>query len=326
MNNIVTVIIPVFNAKNYLSKSIESVLNQSYKTLQIILIDDGSTDGSSEICDAYAKKDTRIEVVHQENKGSAYAKNVGLSLAKGDMLTFLDSDDFLEPDSYEFMVRQMKMFGADIIQCNFRKIYKNFIKNQDNITGVHKFQCTEYLEKFTTDWTCGLLWDKLFKKRIFEGIYFEEKHKIDDEFFTYKGVMNSNLIVQLPKITYNYRQRQSGIMNSKENQEQIILDKLEYLNVRRKEICFKYPQLKNKFDIHYLNMLLILSKDMNITESILSLIRQRLIEYSSERPKSRITLGMKKHLIFFRYCPIKILLKVRKIKNEEKSNYLQYFE
>lgn len=326
MKGTISVIIPIYNVQKYLVDCLESVVSQTYGDLQIILIDDGSTDGSDKICDIYAKKDKRIIVVHQKNMGAAHAKNVGLSLARGNMLTFLDGDDFLEQDAFEFMVNCMEGYNADIVQCSFRKIYKNYIKVQDNILSVHQFDCSEYLEKFISDWTCGLLWDKLYKRKIFDGILFEEGHKIDDEFFTYRGVMNANRIVQSPKIIYNYRQRQSGIMHSKMNKEKILLDKLDYLNIRRKEISEKYPDLKCKFDFHYLNMLLILSKDENITKFVLKILKRRLNEFILERNTTDISARFKMNLVYLKYCPIIILFMRRNRLVKKTNKEYQYYE
>ena len=114
--NKISVIVPVYNVEPYLIECLESIINQTYRDLEIILIDDGSTDKSGDICEEYAKKDDRIIVIHQSNQGSASAKNAGLRKASGEYLAFVDSDDFLQEDAYEFMVRQLEEYHADIIQ------------------------------------------------------------------------------------------------------------------------------------------------------------------------------------------------------------------
>lgn len=244
MNETISVIIPIYNVEKYLKESIESVRKQIYSDLQIILIDDGSTDQSGVICDEYAKIDDRIVVVHQKNRGAANAKNTGLRLATGKYLAFLDSDDYLENEAYYFMLEQLKKYQADIVQCCFRNVFTDRVENKCSFTEVTEMDVITYLKLFTKDWTCGLLWDKLYKREVFAGIIFEEGHKIDDEFFTYQGVMKAKKIVRVPKIIYNYRQRLSGVMRSEESQRKIIKDKLDYLSVRRKNIVGKFPELK----------------------------------------------------------------------------------
>ena len=123
MNNIISVIIPVYNVEKYIVQCLESVLNQSYKELEVILIDDGSTDRSGEICDFYAKKDGRVRVIHQENGGAARAKNAGLRIATGKYLSFVDSDDYLANNAYGYMVEQIKKYQHKLSYEDFMEIY-----------------------------------------------------------------------------------------------------------------------------------------------------------------------------------------------------------
>ena len=272
-DGVISVVVPVYNVEPYLIECLESIINQTYRDLEIILIDDGSTDKSGDICEEYAKKDDRIIVIHQSNQGSASAKNAGLRKASGEYLAFVDSDDFLQEDAYEFMVRQLEEYHADIIQGYFRKVYQKNHRDVNKIIEMQTLDTSEFLELFTKDWTCGLLWDKLYKRHIFKDIYFKEGHKIDDEFFTYKGVMNSKKILRVPHYIYNYRQRISSVMFSKDSQLRIISDSLEYLSIRRKDVTKSFPQLKKVYDEHYLNMLIILSKNEYINAEHIKIIR-----------------------------------------------------
>lgn len=322
MNEIITVIIPVFNVQKYLKECIESVCNQSYSDLQIILIDDGSTDNSGTICDEYANIDDRIIVIHQENGGAASAKNAGLRVATGEILAFLDSDDYLELDAYAFMVEQLKKYQSDIIQCNFRNVYKDRSEEQIEFSQIEELDTTDYLKLFTEDWTCGLLWDKLYRRKIFEDIFFVEGHKIDDEFFTYRGVMNATKIVRVPKVIYNYRKRLSGVMLSKDSQEKIVLDKLEYLCIRRKVVVEKFPELKGIFDEHYLNMLLILSKDSHASAESIKKIKQLLKKYEAESQRTHVKFSLRRRLMHLRYRSVeKLLAEIDVSTTETHSNF-----
>ena len=125
MNQTVSVIVPVYNVAQYLPQCVDSILSQDYADLEVLLIDDGSTDASGEICDQYAAQDSRVRVIHQKNGGAAAAKNAGLRAASGDYLTFVDSDDYLEPNAYGFLMKTLLETGADAVQGSFREVYRN---------------------------------------------------------------------------------------------------------------------------------------------------------------------------------------------------------
>ena len=189
MKDVISVIVPVYNVAAYLPECLDSILSQDYDKLEVILIDDGSTDDSGAICDAYARRDGRIRVIHQKNGGAAAAKNAGLRAATGEYLSFADSDDFLEPGAYAYMLALLKENDADIVRCAFQNRFRT--RTEQWLAGEDRcvMEGKAFLVRFTTDWTCGLLWNKLYKRALFDGIFFEEGHKIDDEYFTYQGVI-----------------------------------------------------------------------------------------------------------------------------------------
>lgn len=297
MKETISVIIPVYNVDKYLSECLDSVINQSYKDLQIIVVDDGSTDSCGRICDEYALKDSRITVVHQDNQGAGAAKNTGLRLAKGEYLAFVDSDDYLEPDAFEYMFKLLIQKNADIVQCSYRDLYvDNSVDKIKNSSDIGGYTAEEYLTRYTTDWTCGLLWDKLYRKNLFNGIYFEEGHVIDDEFFTYQGVMNAKKIVIDSKIVYNYRKRKSSVSYIPEHMERIIFDKLDFLISRKDNISDRFPKLRSAFDVHYANMLVWFSTDPYITNRSINEIKERMKQFLKNGKKQgvsfRVTMKM----------------------------------
>ena len=307
----ISVIIPVYNVELYIKNCIESVINQTYKNLEIIIIDDGSTDKSGRICDEYAMLDSRIIVIHQSNSGAANAKNNGLKIATGYYLAFVDGDDYLEPTAYEFMVSELLKNDADVIQCGFNKVFVDNLYPKFSHNTKMIFNTIEYLSRYTIDWTCGLLWDKLFKRKLYENIFFEEGHKIDDEYFTYQGIMKAKKIVYIPVIIYNYRQRATGVMLDTSTiltKQQILYDKIDYLNKRRKKINNNFPELADIFNIHYLNALLILSKNENSTYQSLYMIKNQLNEYKYEHNKTKIDWNLRILLFKLKRKNIKKLL------------------
>ena len=279
MDDLISVIMPVYNVETYLGQSIESVLSQDHGNLELILIDDGSPDNSGAICDAYAAKDGRIRVIHQKNGGAAAAKNAGLRVASGAYLCFVDSDDYLEPNVFGYMLKTLKEQNADAVQFSFRDLYTN--RKESQIQEPCVMNEREYLTRFTKDWTCPLLWNKLYRRSLFDGIFFEEGHKIDDEYFTYQGFLDPCKVVFDDRIIYNYRKRASGVMSSPVAGEQQILDCIDSIVKRREKVVARWPELRRAFDENYLDVIWYLSGNIYNTEKTITLLKQHLKAYFS---------------------------------------------
>ena len=279
MNDLISVIMPVYNVERYLPQSIESVLNQDHRNLELILIDDGSPDGSGALCDAYAAKDNRVRVIHQRNGGAAAAKNAGLRAATGTYLAFVDSDDYLEPDVYGYMLRVLQENEADAAQFSFQDLYRTHTEPQ--LLEPCVLNEKAYLVRFTKDWTCALLWNKLYKRSLFDGVFFEEGHKIDDEYFTYQGFLNPCKVVFDEKIIYNYRKRASGVMSTPEAGEQRILDCIDSIAKRRERVVARWPELRKVFDENYLDAVWYLSENPDSTEKTIAALKGYLKAYFS---------------------------------------------
>lgn len=311
MGELISVIIPVYNVERYLPACLESVLNQDYKELEILLIDDGSPDESGRICDEYARKDDRIRVFHQKNTGAGGAKNTGLRAATGYYLTFLDGDDFLEPGSLSYMVRLMEELAADVVQCDLQHVYRNSVKPLNSRHGIASYTATDYLVRFTKDWTCALMTDKLFKRKLFDGIFFEEGNKIDDEYFTYQGVMNAAKVVTDDRIVYNYRQRASSVMQSPASQERIMLDRIDCLEKRRIKVLERFPQLRRVYDLQYLETLIFFTRHSWASEESISLVQVKLRAYFRESGWTMPPFPVALRILFTCTATMKILLNRR---------------
>ena len=124
-DSLISIIVPVYNVEQYLSRCVDSLVNQTYHNIEIILVDDGSPDRSGEICDEYAKKDKRVKVIHQSNGGLSDARNTALDIAKGDYLMFVDSDDWIEPTMYEEMLSFMEKEQLDLVECGINLVTNN---------------------------------------------------------------------------------------------------------------------------------------------------------------------------------------------------------
>lgn len=258
-SGVISVIVPIYRVEKYLEECIESILNQTYKQLEVILVDDSSPDRCGEICDRYAQADSRITVIHKSNGGAASARNAGLRTATGEYIAFMDSDDYLEPDTYEKMLEELIRNDADIVHGQVRSIYVDAVENHPYSDEILTFSTTEYLLRFLEDWTCALSPVKLFRHHVLTDVYYEEGHLIDDEFFTYKGVMNARKIIHIPKVVVNYRQRGSSVMKTRSTNERKCRDIFDYLEKRTKDVISRFPELKTPYENHYADYLMLLA-------------------------------------------------------------------
>ena len=285
MNQTISVIVPVFNVAGYLPQCVDSILSQDYGNLEVILIDDGSTDGSGEICDRYAALDSRVRAIHQKNGGAAAAKNAGLRLATGEYLAFADSDDYLEPGAYGFLMKVLLENGADAVQGSFREVYRN--RAEEQRISEETLEGYDYLLRFPKDFSCALLWNKLYRRALFDGVFFEEGHKIDDEYFTYQGFLQPRKVVRMDRVVYNYRKRASSVMSSPESAERLVLDCLDSAAKRRRKILDTLPQLREPFDENYLDVIWYLSGNEGSTERTLQALKGSLHSYLREKGRTR---------------------------------------
>ena len=245
----ISVIIPIYNVEKYLSKCLDSVINQTYKNLEIILINDGSTDKSGDICDYYANKDNRIVAIHQENQGTAVTRNHGLDIAAGDYIGFVDSDDWIEPDMYYTLCNNIIAYNADISVCNFSYVYQNgdgeriecdangvpaktILENDDKMD--HYFNFIVY---------SVVPWNKLYNKKLFNEIRYPRDKIFDDAFTTHKLIDKSNRVVALPDYKYYYVQRNGSIMKQHFALNQF--ERIEASIERYCDIAMKYPKTEN---------------------------------------------------------------------------------
>ena len=309
MKDLISVIVPVYNIAGYLPQCLDSILNQDHKKLEVILIDDGSTDASGETCDQYALQDSRIRVIHQKNGGAAAAKNAGLRIATGEYLAFADSDDYLEPESYSYMLQALKDSDAQAGEFSFRYVSRSGGKDHIIYSQRECVSAKEYLLRFTKGWNCALLWNKLYRRELFDGIFFEEGHRIDDEYFTYRGIMNARSVVCDSRIVYNYRLRRSGAMLNPVAGQQRMLDRLDFMNKRRQNVGTRFPDLKQAFDVEYADALIYLADYSENTEVSLKAIKSQIKGYLFDKGNTPPPRYLLKGMLRVLLTPTKVLLK-----------------
>ncbi|MCL2719253.1 MAG: glycosyltransferase [Lachnospiraceae bacterium] len=221
----ISIIIPAYNVSGYLRKCLDSVLNQTYNNLEIILVNDGSTDNSGEICDEYAQKDSRFHVIHQANRGLSAALNVGLNFFTGDYLGFVDSDDWIEPEMFELLLHTVKTQNVPIAITNYYKDFDNKSLAMSNRIEIppHKINIQSMLlnplKRDDYMGFCGYVWNKLYTADIIRSseITFDEdiKYGMDTLFYT-ELVLKSNATgAYINKPLYHYLQRDTAISKSK---------------------------------------------------------------------------------------------------------------
>ena len=206
---LISVIVPVYNVKPYLREALESVIQQTYQNLEIIIVDDGSTDGSGEICDEYLRKDSRIVVYHQQNLGLSNARNKALDIASGEIIAFLDSDDYFNLHMIQTMVSKMQKSNADIVICDF--VWKGHKSNLR--PGI--YTRTDALKELINCRIDTAVWNKLYKRSLWKDIRFPDGYIFEGLRTTYKLLDKANKIYILPNQFIMHRNRQDSITNTR---------------------------------------------------------------------------------------------------------------
>lgn len=238
---LISVIVPVYKVEAYLDKCIESIVQQTYKNLEIILVDDGSPDNCGAMCDAWAEKDSRIRVIHQENSGSGAARNAALNVARGNLIAFVDSDDYLALDMFAYLY-SLLVQGVDIAECGHVDVLDDNAPFEYQSGEVRTCTAQEAMAEHIRDRIFRqLIWNKLYRCEVIGDIRFPVGKKIDDEFFTYRVLGNAKKLSRSEKVCYAYRQQTSSVMHSTGAKER--LQSVEAKQLRHAYIDERFPDL-----------------------------------------------------------------------------------
>jgi glycosyltransferase involved in cell wall biosynthesis len=260
MNPLISVIVPLFNVEQYLIESLKSIQNQSYANIEIILINDGSTDTTRTICEKFSHTENRAKLINTENKGVSSARNIGIEYSSGEYLIFLDPDDLFEPQLIEKLYKQIEVFETDISCCGFTKEYKRTVSSIEKTNEVNLILSpTEALNLILDDqYFKGFVWNKLFSKNI---INFPNKIKFDEDIqfcedllFCCQAISQSKKISYENTGLYHYFINENSVSKNKFSSK-----KMTSLNALEKIISLiKNDDLecKNKFETYYTNMVL----------------------------------------------------------------------
>ena len=228
MEQLISIIVPIYKVEDYLDECIKSIVSQSYKNLEIILVDDGSPDKCGYICDMWAKEDKRITVIHKKNGGVSDARNIGVKVSKGQYILFIDSDDVINSDMVKVLYENIILDDYDISCCmhtKFKDGEKYIFNSMENLQKVIKNDLWNSLLK---DEITGFVWDKLYKSELLKKNYFEKYTLAEDFIFNLKVLESCNKIITSTYIGYYYRSRENSALNVKD-----ISKKLELVNASK---------------------------------------------------------------------------------------------
>lgn len=239
---LISIIVPVYNVEPYLRKCLDSIVNQSYKNLDIIIIDDGSTDGGGGICDEYKANDGRIRVVHQKNSGLSAARNVGLDIARGEYVQFVDSDDWIEDTTCETILSIAIEKKADIVCFGYNELFPSGVVKNWSVDSSGEIEKVEILRELATETGSirDYVWNKLFAKRLFDDIRFPIGRCYEDMDVSYRLFHQAENIYVTNTILYHYYRRKGSLAHNRYSPNSI-KDRL-YIRKRRFEFMLNnYP-------------------------------------------------------------------------------------
>ena len=294
---LISIITPVYNSEKFLKKCIDSILNQTYSNFELILVDDGSADKSPQICDEYARKDSRIVVIHQKNQGQAVARNKALDICNGDYISFIDSDDYVHPQMLEVLMNTMQNSNAEIVVCDYVQGYDtNFNWNDNDIVDdftlfdgkTFLYNCI--IGKTGKHW---VLWDKLYKKKCFDDIRLPEGRIYEDNATVYKLIYMANKVSYSNDVLYYYFTNPESTVNKDFSVKRLdrlifIQEMIEFFTENDEKELLDWT---NRFCLSVIVDLYTKANKSNLDSSILKELKRKLkIHYHQEKVKYPITM------------------------------------
>lgn len=245
---LVSVIVPVYNVAQYLPQCLASLREQTYQSLEVPLVNDGSTDGSKEICRAYSELDERFHLIDKPNSGVSDSRNRALDRAKGKYLQFVDADDFLAPDATETLVHAAQSSGADLVISHFYRLLEDRAAPKGHIKGEKMLTRAEFAEemvKAPANFYYGVLWNKLFRRSIVEAHHLRFDREVnwcEDFLFNLEYIQYARLVCAIPQPLYYYRKRDTSLVNSSLSLRRVV--------EMKKQTFTRYKQLYQDLDLY----------------------------------------------------------------------------
>lgn len=275
MDDLISVIVPIYKVEKYLKKCVESILEQTYSNLDIILVDDGSPDNCGDIIEEFRKKDERIRTIHQKNGGLSDARNSGIKIAKGKYIVCIDSDDWIEKNMIEVLYNDIINTNSDISVCEFveEDDFQNILSTKKYTNEIIEFNSKEALKSLIKqDILTNHAWNKLYKASLFEGVEYPKGQLMEDVSTTYKLFEKANKIVYQNTSLYHYIQRGTSILGNItekriKDQEFAFFDRNKYLMEKYSEFK-EIIELDNMYNVKTLYFLAILGGYKNLYNSL----------------------------------------------------------
>ncbi len=301
-----SIIVPVYNKVIYIDACIVSILDQTYSDFELILVDDGSTDGSGDRCDHYGKIDNRVVVIHQENMGVSAARNNGLAKCTGKYIGFVDSDDTLEKDMYELLIRNAVNYGSDISVCGIMRIHGNHVKNRTNEKDVSVYGTDEGLFEVLSGLFDMSANNKIYRSEIAQSVQFEGKFK-EDLLYNVRIFLKAGRIVfqNISKYIYTLRENSVSVRKfSIRDMEGLMIDRqiIDLVSGRNEKIIQEAQ--KNFFvqNLSTLNLILLFSEIPYPDDY--RIIKDNLKEYSFLTTGTALNIKHRLAYLFFRFSPL----------------------
>lgn len=276
----ISIIVPVYNVEQYLGNCIDSILNQTFKDFELILVNDGSTDNSLDICKHYKNIDDRICIINKKNGGLSSARNAGLDIAKGEYIGFVDSDDYIHPQMYEILYKVIIKNDAEMSVCNFKRVFNSnedlifYNKCNDKSMTIEYLSNIESLHRMSQENGVVLVvaWNKLYKKDLFKNLRYKEGIIHEDECIVHRILYAAKKINYIHEKLYFYLQRDGSIMNNITNIKRIdywfaLSDRIRFFDkIGLKKLQYSYEE---KYLYEIFNMYPKFSKYKNVKKKLL---------------------------------------------------------
>lgn len=281
---LISVIVPIYKVERYLDRCVQSIVDQSYKHLEIILVDDGSPDHCPSMCDAWAARDSRIKVIHKENGGLSDARNAGMAIAGGEYIGFIDSDDYIAPAMYQLLLERLQVDGSDISACGVDMVYEDGSAHQmltpEDSCVLSAEAAVEAVVR--ESWLKQPVWYKLYKAELVRDIGFPVGKYHEDIFWTWQAVARAQKVSIFDTPCYYYVQRSGSIMAEKYTPRR--LDAIEAKQQRLAFLIKEYPRISEyarkdlAFSCMYHGQLAIRDLDVSGRKAVLAKLKAVLKE------------------------------------------------
>ncbi|MCS2612160.1 glycosyltransferase [Bacteroides fragilis] len=309
---LISIIVPVYNVEAYLHQCLQSILDQTYTNLEIIIVDDGSTDHSPAICDHFAALDARVKVIHKKNGGQSAARNIGLDTASGEYIGFVDSDDWIDNDMYETLYNLISQYGADISACTHYLEYEDgrptvYRSKEEIMTFNHAdVMKTLFEDKIIKNYVV----EKLYKRDLFTGLYFPIGQVFEDISLSYKIFDRSNKTVLKYKPKYHYRIRLGSTTNSSfsplKGIQYVQAIHEQYQFMKKRQLINDKPVMIIKKSIHLINHTIILPSS-TLNNEVIDKTLEIMHQYDYLKPQDiRVSRTIKRYFIYHHFRIYKI--------------------